>query len=87
MSRLLLPHQQTRQHARAAKRRQGLHFLVVAAREDAAGQALQVRRQRLDGLGGLQHAVKLGRGEEVLGLGLDFVVQDIGAGRQAYASA
>ena len=43
-SRLPLPHQQSCQQARAAKSRQGLHFLVVAAREDAADEALQVRR-------------------------------------------
>ena len=84
---LLLPHQQTCQHARTAKSRQGLHFLVVAAREHAAGQALHVRRQQIDGLGGLQHAVELGRGKELLRLGLDFIVQHVGADRQAYASA
>lgn len=43
-SRFLLPHQQTCQYARAAKSRQGLHFFVVATREDAADGALQVRR-------------------------------------------
>ena len=86
-SRLLLPHQQRGQHACAAKRRQDLHLPVVAAREDTADEALHVRRQCLDGFYGFQYAVELVRGEKILRLGLDFVVQHIGAGCQANASA